>query len=156
LLGCASSANLIATVTHLPFVDKCFEETRCSQVLEHVQNWRQALREVCRVSNKVDVSVPCTSHIAKNEPMFIIKGALDYVSQTSSRSLSKDSSLGIKNLNYFRRLPERCREHVWQFNVKILEKELYNMNFTHVSVETTFHNITRFFKWKDSWRITAF
>jgi len=158
LNGKTSSANLIATVTYLPFVNKCFEEVRCYQVLEHVQNWRQGLREVCRVSKKVDITVPCVSHIARNEPMFIIKGALDYVSEAKNSNVSQidHCSLGLKNLDYFRRLPERCREHLWQFNLKTLEKELYNMNFTHVNFETTYHNILRVLKRRDSWRITAF
>jgi len=157
LLGETSSANLIATVTHLPFVDKCLEETRCHQVLEHVQDWRQGLKEICRVSKKVDITVPCISHIAKNEPMFIVKGILDYVSQTKNSNVSQFQicSLGLKNLDYFRRLPERCREHLWQFDDKILKKELKKMNFKHISVETTYHNLLGGFKRKDSWRITA-
>lgn len=158
LLGEVSSANIIATVTHLPFIDKCFEETRCNQVLEHVPNWRQGLREICRVSKKIDITVPCISHIAKNEPMFIVKGVIDYVSQAKSRDVypTKNSPQGLKNLDYFRRLPERCREHLWQFDVKTLEKELYNMSFTHVNVETTHHSLLKILRWKDSWRITAF
>jgi len=90
--------------------------------------------------------------------MFIIKGVLNYVSQakSSDASMVNSCSLNLKNLDYFRRLPERCREHLWQFDVKTLEKESYNMNFTHVSVETTYHNILRIFRRKDSWRITAF
>jgi len=158
LLGEVSSANIIATVTHLPFIDKCFEETRCFQVLEHVPNWRQGLREICRVSKKIDITVPCISHIAKNEPIFIVKGVIDYVSQTKSSNASqiKSSSLSLRNLDYFRRLPERCREHLWQFDVKTLEKELFNMNFTHVNVETTYHNLLKVLKRKDSWRIIAF
>jgi len=152
--GKTSTANLIADVTHLPFVDKCFEQTRCYQVLEHVKNWRQGLKETCRVSKKVDITVPCVSHVAKNEWKFILGGTLDYVSQKVSSN--KNCSLGVKNLDDFLHLPEISRDHLWQFNPKILEKELHRMNFTHVNVETTYHNILRILRLKHSWRITAF
>lgn len=159
LLSEASTANVIADVTRLPFVDKCFRETRCYQVLEHVPDWRQALKEIGRVSKKVDIMVPCVSHIAKNEPMFIITGAVDYAFskiQSDYTPKVKSSALGMRNLDYFRRLPERCREHLWQFNVNSLKEELHKMKFRKVNVETTYHDLMRALKWKDSWRIIAY
>jgi hypothetical protein len=124
-----------------------------------VPNWRQGLREISRVSKKIDIMVPCVSHIAKNEWMFIITGALDYVFSQTKRGYTpkvKSSALGLKNLDYFRRLPERCREHLWQFNTETLKKELHKMNFKRVNVKTTYHNLLRILKWKDSWRIIAY
>jgi hypothetical protein len=52
------SINFFADARFLPFRDKCFEELRIYHVLEHIQDWKQALSECCRVSRTVSVEVP--------------------------------------------------------------------------------------------------
>jgi hypothetical protein len=87
----------------------------------------------------------------------MIMGALDYIlSKRSNRIPQVRSAVGRENLNYLKRLPERCKEHIWQFNVKTLSKELQKMNFKRIHFQTTYQNILGTLKRKDSWRITAF
>ena len=59
-----SSANIIADARHLPFIDKCFSELRAFHVLEHIKDWEKALKEWCRVANKVKIRVPTNSNSA--------------------------------------------------------------------------------------------
>jgi len=45
-----SSANLLADARYLPFKDKCFDELRIHEVLEHIPDWKKAFFECCRVT----------------------------------------------------------------------------------------------------------
>ena len=47
-----TSANLIASVEYLPFIDGIFEESRCYHVLEHVPDPYKCLDELKRVTSK--------------------------------------------------------------------------------------------------------
>jgi SAM-dependent methyltransferase len=54
-----TSANMIASIEHLPFRDGSFKEVRCLHVLEHVDRPLNCLRELKRVANgRILIRVP--------------------------------------------------------------------------------------------------
>ena len=46
-----TTANVLASVEHLPFIDNVFNVTKCYHTLEHVRNPRIAFIELKRVTN---------------------------------------------------------------------------------------------------------
>ncbi|MCK4434023.1 methyltransferase domain-containing protein [Candidatus Bathyarchaeota archaeon] len=58
LYGRVTTSNIVASIEFLPFRDKVFAEVRCYHVLEHVDNPFNALKELLRIGEKVDVHVP--------------------------------------------------------------------------------------------------
>lgn len=47
-----TSANILASLDHLPFKDQIFEETRCHHVLEHTPNPFDCIAELKRVTKR--------------------------------------------------------------------------------------------------------
>jgi len=139
-----SSANLLADARYLPFKDKYFDELRIHEVLEHIKDWKKALNESCRVSKKISITVPINSYVPKNE-LFL---------------LFVPGSFPFRNLW---RLPQRTREHIWQFDIKKIEYILRKSGFRNVSTEVVHYPVfslipyrlkEMFFRY--SWKIIAF
>jgi ubiquinone/menaquinone biosynthesis C-methylase UbiE len=117
--------NILGDAHNLPFRDNAFEKTRAFNILEHLEDWRQALSEWCRVSkNEVDVKVPIESDLLKHQIWCDVLGCIP-------TRIAKIPS-------YFYRLPERRKEHLWQFKpapiMSLLEKKEF---------ENTWHEIYR-------------
>jgi len=138
-----SSANLLADARFLPFREKSFSELRTYEVLEHIIDWKKALDECCRVSEKISITVPINSYIPRNELfLFFIPGSFPF-----------------RNLW---RLPQRTREHIWQFNVRKIECMLRKSGFRNVSREVVHYPFPNFvpYRLKEkflrySWKIVA-
>lgn len=111
-----SSANILADAQHLPFRNKSFGELRAHEVLEHLPYWRLALSEFCRVSKKISITVPVDSFLPRNDWMILFLPTPTY-------------------LRFLVRLPQRAKEHLWQFNVNVLESLLKKAGFSHVETE---------------------
>jgi len=91
------ASNIIAAAEHLPFKDDSFEATRAYQLLEHLENWREAIKEICRVTrDKLDITVPINSDLAKTDWILLFFPV-------------------PKNIKALRELPKRRKEHIWQF-----------------------------------------
>jgi hypothetical protein len=125
LHGAKSSANLIADAQYLPFRNKCFSELKASHVLEHVKNWKKALAEWCRVSNKVNIIFPTNS----NSAIITLKCFFE------NCDLSQVKHLLPNNLKTLLKLREQCSEHLWQFDVKKIIGILLSYGFVHVDVK---------------------
>lgn len=125
LLGEESTANLIADAQHLPFMDKCFAELKASHVLEHVENWRKALIEWCRVSNKVNITFPTNS----NSAIITLKCFFE------NWDLSRISNLLPNNVNTLMKLREQITEHLWQLDVNSVASVLLSNGFVHINAK---------------------
>lgn len=149
-----SSANLIADAQHLPFRNKSFTELRAFEVLEHTTDPRLALSEFRRVSEKITLTVPVDSYTPRHDWIIIFYLSLAY-------------------LKYLIKLPQRTREHLWQFNINFLKTYLRKLGFQKIEVEIIsypifgvlsygkkgkyfpFRLIKEHFKMSHSWKITA-
>jgi len=120
-----SSANIIADAQHLPFIDKCFSELRAIYVLEHVKNWKKALKEWCRVAKKVKIRFPTNSNIA----VIVLKSFFQNV------DLYQINHLLPNNLKSLAKLREQCFEHLWQIEPKKILDYLTSYGFAHSSVK---------------------
>lgn len=118
------SANFIADAEHLPFVDKCFSELRAFHVLEHVRDWKTALKEWCRVSGKITIRFPTNS----NGGVIFIKSFLQNLDLHKIRLISK-------NLKSMTRLKEQCNEHLWQIEPRKIMDEIRFYGFAHFIVK---------------------
>lgn len=99
-----SSANIYADAQNMPFMDKAFEETKAWNILEHLPNWRCAIKEWCRVtSEKIQILVLIDAGFKKQELI---------------------AELFSLNFLYIVKLPNRRREHLWQFNSQSIIREL--------------------------------
>jgi len=107
-----SSLNMIADACYLPFKDKCFDELRIHEVLEHIRDWKKALLECCRVSKRISVSVPVDSYMPKQ----YIRWLLPTLTHPKVL-LNLTKSVYLK---YVLGLRLRTRDHLWQFNVNTL------------------------------------
>ena len=116
--GKKSTLNMIGDAQHLPFRDKVFSESRMNDVIEHLPSWRQGLEEICRVTkNGIDLRFPVHSDLAHpttNPDMF--------------------NSIFIVGPRYIAKLPQRRREHLWQFTpdtiVQEAKKNGFDANYT--------------------------
>jgi len=105
------ASNIIATTEHLPFKNSSFEMTRAYQLLEHLKNWRQAVKEMCRVTEgKLDITVPINSDLAKTDWILLF-----FPTPKSIKALIE--------------LPNRRREHLWQFRKGVIEDAISKEGF---------------------------
>lgn len=119
-LNSKPSANLIADAQQLPFVDKCFSELRALHVLEHVRDWKKALKEWCRVSLKVTIRFPTNSNVA----VIFIKCLLQDLDL-------HQVNLIPHNLKSMLRLKEQSNEHLWQIEPRRIMDEIKFHGFKH-------------------------
>lgn len=62
-----SVSLLIADATNLPFKNQIFDKIVCSETLEHIPNWKAAVKEISRIltnSGTAVISTPNTSSLA--------------------------------------------------------------------------------------------
>lgn len=156
-----SSVNLIADAQCLPFKDKCFDELRAHQVLEHIRNWKKALRECCRVAKKISITVPVDSYM----PRSYIRWFLNTL--TNPKYMLK---LALARPRCILKLKQRAEEHLWQFNIEVLTFMIRKHGFHNVHVNIIYNPIFGFFAHRrkcryfhnerfrkaENWVITAF
>lgn len=57
--NCKKAKILQANAEKLPFKDNCFDFVLCSEVIEHLPNWKKGLQELKRVSRKkILITIP--------------------------------------------------------------------------------------------------
>lgn len=141
--GGPPTVNIIADAQHLPFKEDSFDELRIHEVLEHLPNWRRAVSECIRVTEKISITVPIQSYLPKH-----------YLTSIYAPT--------INNFKLILNLPKRTKEHLWQFNIKILTTYLHNCGLNIEKVTVTYSPIVNYFKllkyvplFKRSWRIIA-
>lgn len=116
------SVNILADAHHLPFQDQSFDVVTSISVLEHLQDWSLALREIFRVARcQVVIEVPVNSDLRITEFLRLLFPSL-------------------RNLQLFMKTAERAREHIWQFDPWILLRSLWRLapDWNH-SLEKQFH-----------------
>jgi len=60
-----TTLNILADAHALPFKDKVFYKTKCHHLLEHLPRWREAIKELCRVTLfEVEIEVPVDAGFA--------------------------------------------------------------------------------------------
>lgn len=71
----------VCDIENLPFKERCFDIVLCSEVLEHVPNYRKAFAELYRIARKyLVISFPGYSYIYKVvSKAHILKGLVDNV-----------------------------------------------------------------------------
>lgn len=121
--GKKHSINLFADARFLPFRDKCFAELRIFHVLEHIEDWKQALRECCRVSKKLYIEVPKEPHI--------LAAWLEAIKVTIKQFLKHE-----KKCAYNR--------HLWEFNPKTLALFLRDLGFKNIRIQTFYASLIPF------------
>jgi ubiquinone/menaquinone biosynthesis C-methylase UbiE len=121
------TVNMLADAQFLPFKDKCFDEARLHHALEHIQNWRKALRECCRVAKKVSIIIPVYSYIPRLEwnraiPFFHMLPTLTY-------------------LRYMSEISRRSKEHLWQIDINTLVSILKAFGLRNIQIEARYDPI---------------
>lgn len=141
--GLPATVNIIGDAQHLPFRNDSFEELRIHEVLEHLADWKKAVSECIRVSEKISITVPIQSYLP-----------LHYLTSIYAPTLN--------NLKLIMALPERTREHLWQFNVETLKAMLEGKGLKVDKITTTDSPIVEYFKFlkglsffKRSWHLTG-
>lgn len=130
-----SSANVIADLQALPFIDEAFCDVRCIQALEHVPDWRSALLELLRVTRRrLIVEIPMNSDIRFTDPWRILFPTPE-------------------NVKLFLSIPERSREHLWQIDPWILHHVMLEDGFCCADPEKLFK--VAYGMPSRSWRLTA-
>jgi ubiquinone/menaquinone biosynthesis C-methylase UbiE len=121
--GKKQNINLFADARFLPFIDNCFIELRAFHVLEHIEDWKQALREFCRVSKKLCIEVPKEPSILNN--------------------WLEDIKLRIR---VFLKREKKCSygRHLWKFDPETLVLFLRNLGFNKIEVKTFYSSIVPF------------
>ena len=118
--GARSSLNIVADAGHLPFRDEAVEEVRAYHVLEHLFDWKNALKEWARVSPKIDIKNPSETYISNGIRSFLLELA----------NLVFLTNRSLKVLNF----PKRRIEHKWAINpqsvINALEEEAYTVHLT--------------------------
>jgi hypothetical protein len=105
-----SNANIYADAQKIPFQNMSFEETKAWNVLEHLPEWKAAVKEWCRVTEKkLEIEVPIDAGFVKQELI-----------------------AEIFSLSYplLMQLPKRRRQHLWQFTSSAIMKELNKNGFS--------------------------
>lgn len=125
--GRPPTVNIIADAQHLPFKKDSFEELRIHEVLEHLPNWPKAIAESIRVAEKISITVPIQSYLPKH-----------YLTSIYAPT--------INNFILIFNLPKRTKEHLWQFNIKILTTYLENCGLKIEKVTVTYSPILNYFK----------
>ena len=101
--------TILADAQNLPFKDKCFDKTKAHQILEHLSEWKRALKEWCRVTDRqIEVVVPVDAGFINKQIYMEILSFL---------------------FGHLIRLPTRRREHLWKFNPKVIKEELRKHGF---------------------------
>lgn len=143
--GVRSSLNIVADAGHLPFRDEAFEEARAYHVLEHLLDWKKALEEWKRVSQKIDIKIPKEPYISIGIRAFLLE--LTNLVFLTNRSL--------KALNF----PKRRMEHKWAINpqpvIDTLKEEGYTIHLT-LNAFPFFKHLERIKKLKPFLPRTAF
>ena len=108
-----TTANILASIEELPFKNKSFKLARCYHTLEHVDNPSKALRELLRVSEKVDVAVPTHNFYC----IFLYDlVALPFVSLSAVRTHNlKELFQHLKGIKNWRK---RVTAHKWYIKPK--------------------------------------
>ena len=119
--GVQSRLNIVADATCLPFRDEVFKEVRAYHVLEHLLDWKSALKEWMRVaSSKIDVKIPTETYIGIGIRLFLLE--LSNLVFLTTRS--------IESIDF----PKKRMEHVWaikpQSVIKTLVDDGYMIQFT--------------------------
>lgn len=129
------SANILADIEQLPFIDQAFSDVRSISVLEHISHWEKALRELLRVTRKrLILEVPVNSDIRKTDIFRLLLPT-------------------PKNIRLLFSIPERSRESQWQMNPITLMDVVLLAGFSCCC-----EKIFQFYCGMPSrcWRITAF
>ena len=101
--------TILADAQNLPFKDKCFDKTKAHHILEHLPEWKRALKEWCRVTDRqIEVVVPVDAGFVNKQIYMEILSFL---------------------FHHLIRLPTRRREHLWKFNPKVIKEELTKHGF---------------------------
>lgn len=155
-----SSANLLADVRCLPFRDKCFDELRIHEVLEHIPDWKKALRECCRVAKKMSITIPVDSYM----PRHYVNWFINLITTTQPKLFLKFFDPAY--LKYVLKLRAKTKEHLWQFEINTFTSLIKKAGFQKISVNTLYYPLfgfrgrySRFFKSnikkKARWKIVA-
>lgn len=123
-----STANLLADARYLPFKDKCFDELRMHEVLEHIPDWKKALHECCRVAKKMSITVPVDSYM----PRHYVNWVLNLITTTQPKRLLRFFDPAY--LKYVLKLRARTKEHLWQFDINTLTSLIRKAGFQKISV----------------------
>jgi len=111
--GKKTKLNIRADAQNLPFRDKIFHRTKAYHILEHLPNWRKAIKEWCRVTSKeIEIEVPIDSGLINRQ---IYPEIFSFPSPNSWRNLIL--------------LRKRRKEHLWKFNALTIANELKKYGF---------------------------
>lgn len=115
-----SAANFLADLMDLSMIpDQFFDDVRSISVLEHVLDWRAALSEMLRVTEKrLILEVPVNSDIRITDLWRILFPT-------------------PKNLRLFFTIPQRARDTLWQMGHDVLKRFIEDRDFS-CSVEMVF------------------
>lgn len=133
-----SPANLLADARYLPFRDKCFDELRIHEVLEHISNWKRALDECCRVSWQMSVTVPVDSYM----PRHYFNWFINLLTTTQPKRLLR--FLDPEYIKYVLKLREKTQEHLWQFDIDTLTSIIRKAGFQEIAVNTLYYPLFGF------------
>lgn len=107
----APAVTHVMDLTDLKFPDRHFDETRSISVLEHIPDWRKAVSEICRVTNRLlIIEIPVNSDIRKTDGLRILFPT-------------------PKNIRLLFSIPRRARETLWQFKPEMLVSEIERRGF---------------------------
>lgn len=114
----AKGKTHLMNICKIQFPDKSFTVTKCDSVLEHIQDWRQAINELCRVTNKLlIITVPVNSDLRKTDVIRLLFPSLE-------------------NIKLFLNLKKRAKETLWQFKPDIVKREIekhsFNVNYRRI------------------------
>ncbi len=118
-----------AEISNLPVPNNCFDLVICSEVLEHVKNWKRDLEEivrVCKPSKEVIVTVPYNEELRKVlcpncRKWHYIDGHINsFVEEDFEKALSESSiaSFYTKRIvcpiifNKYLSVPEKLKYHI--------------------------------------------
>jgi len=101
----------VMDICKMTFHDKYFDETRCISVLEHIRDWRKAIKELCRVTKgSLLIEVPVNSNILITDIFRILIPS-------------------PRNIMLFLTRKKRNEETFHQFDPEIIKKEIEDQGF---------------------------